>query len=143
MGEVAVQDNAGSLFYFQRNHVIHGKGGSVKNLHFRSSTFLSAEPLAQRGLMSAWFGPKASVFNGSIFQSEPKTNAGGGFGVKEGGILVVVDHAANAGVFKDKHALYEHRVLHFEVCGQLLQLRGSGEAIENRIEVMHGMADLV
>ena len=113
MGKVAVQDNAGSLFYFQRNHVIHAKGGSVKNLHFRSSAFLSAEPLAQRSLMSTWFSPEASVFYGGIFQSEPKTNTGGGFGVKEGGILVVVDHATNTGVFEDKHALDEHRILHF------------------------------
>lgn len=143
MGEVAVENDAGSLFHFQGNHVIHGKGCSVKNLHFRSSAILSSEPGAQARLMSAGFGPEASVFYCSVLEGEPQTDAGGGFGIEEGSILVYVDHSADAGVFEDEHALDEHLVLHFEVCGQLLQLRGSGEVVETRIEIMHGMADLV
>ena len=54
-----------------------------------------------------------------------------------------IDHAADLGVLENIHALNDESLGQFQLIRQSFHLRRAGKASENRVEIMHGVPDLV
>src|SRR5687768_15649082 len=74
MREQPVKNDAGSLFYFQGNHIFQVERRIVKNLKLRSARFLSPKPGTQRCSMSSGLSPHAAVLLCRVFESKPKSD---------------------------------------------------------------------
>ena len=67
MGEQAVEHDAGTFFYLERDHFRHIDRRRVKYLKLSSAAIISMKPRPQSRLMPARFGPHTTVLNARIF----------------------------------------------------------------------------
>ena len=93
--------------------------------------------------MATGKGPQTSVLKGGVFDREPKPGDGKGVGEQERGVLMAADFPADARLFEDVHALQRPSLGHPQIVGDAHQIGRVTERRENRVEVVHGVADLV
>ncbi len=88
-------------------------------------------------------GPQAAVLPRGLLDGEPEAGDGPGLGPEEGLVGVAGDLAADPGLLEDVHRLQDRRVLVAQVGAQFGQRRGVAETLEDRVQVVHGVAQLV
>ena len=93
--------------------------------------------------MAARRRPQAPVLERRVLDREPEPGDRHRVGVEERRVLVTADLAADAGLLEDVHALQHERVGQPEIGRHRGQLGRVREALEDRIEIVHGVPDLV
>ena len=93
--------------------------------------------------MATGKGPQTSVLKGGVFDREPKPGDGKGVGIQERGVLMATHFPADARLFEDVHALQRPSLGHAQIVGDAHQVGRVTERREDRVEVVHGVADLV
>src|SRR5262245_17179770 len=99
--------------------------------------------LTQRTAMGARQGHQTAIFAVGIIERDPQAGDGDGRGVDIGRVLVPADLRADVRLLEEVHGLQELRLGKTERCCQLRDPRLARAAVEHRIEVVQGMADLV
>mmetsp|Transcript_1185 Transcript_1185/g.4631 ORF Transcript_1185/g.4631 Transcript_1185/m.4631 type:complete len:305 (+) Transcript_1185:45-959(+) len=87
--------------------------------------------------------PQATVADGAVLERDPYPGAGHRVRPEERGVLVRRDLAADARVLEDVHALHRRGLGHAQGPQELAHLRGPRERAERRVDVVHGVSDLV
>ena len=101
------------------------------------------KPFPQGTCVPARLYPQAAVVQGGIFQRKPEGGDAHGRGLEEGGVLVPAHFATDAGLLEDVHGLPDFGVLHADIPCHFSQFRCARKRVEHRIQVVHGVADLV
>ena len=104
---------------------------------------VALEDLAERPVVSSWFGPQASVVERGVLDREPEPGDRDGIGVEKGRILVATHLTTDAWLFEDVHRLQREGIGESDVGGDLGDVGVVGEGLELVVEVVLGVTDLV
>ena len=104
---------------------------------------VALEHLAQRALVSSWFGPQTSVVERGVLDREPEPGDRHRIGVEERRILMATHLATDARLLEDVHRLQGQGIGQPDVGGDLGDIGVVGEGLELVVEVVLGVTDLV
>ena len=137
-----MQDDHVTFFCFQGNTGHDIKITVIKRIGIEPVT-LTDKAAAQGFVVTARDGIQAAVFFRRIVECKPETDNTLRLCIKISAILMPDHLAANTGRFENEHGLQHTGIFqaHFpRDCGQAGAV---GEGVKYRIQIMHGMTDLV